>query len=205
MESFFNKLFSSVRDGVITVAHGNEKYDVEFEPGQVEGGRVTVGELRDSCVEFTKAPRQQIRLLYRGKLLSQDAVKLSDVGIRSGSKVLCMATKNLPRNGGNDASERKERELANARNNPIEALLKLRGSIERDIEPEVERYLAAEENKEQHDRLAELLLQKLFLLDGIVATETFAEDQRLELRQKRKEAVQYAQGLLDRIDKQVKE
>ena len=210
--SLFSKLFSQARANVVVVAHGNDKYDVEFDEGAIECGVATVGELRDSCVGITSCPRERVRLLYRGKLLQDDQVKLKSVGIQSGSKVLCMASRDIvtTETPAARAAKKKQEEQERLKNDPLGALASLMTDIQVNLEPAVRDYIATArqanptKRQEKHDRLAELLLQKLFLLDGITSREGADDAERDQLRQKRKDGVKYTQGLLDEVDAAVR-
>jgi hypothetical protein len=215
MSGLFDKFFGIRKDNVIEVSHGKERYEIDFLPGYIESGSATVGDLRQQCTEFTKTSPAHVKLLFRGKILSDDAVKLAAVGMKSGSKVLCMATREpLAQQGGDAAGLAAARQRQQAleekkrqeqRQTPLEALNALLGGIEQELAPEVDSFtganrMADNQRQEQHDRLAELLLQKLFALDGIVSREDASESDREALRKRRKEGVQYTQGLLDRVD-----
>ncbi|ORY82096.1 hypothetical protein BCR37DRAFT_393131 [Protomyces lactucae-debilis] len=214
MASIFDKFFGTRKDNIIEVSHGKDRYEIDFLPGSIESGSATVGDLRQQCTEITKTPANHVKLLFRGKILGDDAVKLVSVGMKSGSKVLCMATREpLAQQPGNvDVAAARQRQQAleekkkeEALLSPLEQLNALLAGIERDLAPQVEMYtgpevMEAKQRKEQHDMLAELLLQKLFALDGIVSRDDAGEGDREALRKRRKEGVQYTQGLLDRVD-----
>lgn len=231
--SFLSKFFSPAKANTVVVAHGSDKYDVEFDEGAIEGGAASVGELRESCVGITSCPAGRIKLLYRGKILADDSVKLKAVGIQAGSKVLCLASKETPSAAASSstaaavsqdtpaarAARKKQEEQERLRTDPLGALGALVDDIRSSLEPSVRNFVSGfssaptasgvataantsdlAKRQEQHDRLAELLLQKLFLLDGITSREGADDAERDELRQKRRDGVKYTQGLLDEVD-----
>lgn len=128
----------------------------------------TVSELRRRCTFC-----QNGRFLYRGRILEDDKT-LGSYGMKPGSRVLCTG----PRI---------------AKKNDIDGLMQEIKALE----PEVKKYVQAPDST-THDRLAEVLLQKLFALDGLTCDGT--EEEKNALRAKRKTGVKYAQSLLDEVD-----
>lgn len=207
--NIFDKVFGNKKPNTIEVSCGKDKFDIDFTPGSIEDGTITVGELRSQCTYITNTPAEYIRLLYRGKNLTNDTVKLSAVGMKSGSKVLCMA--------GKPAASQSKPDVRDVRTDgktpstqkvvltPVQQLSDLLNDIRKDLEPPVKAFVTnvpsqEKEKKDTHDRLAELLLQKLFALDGITCKDDALDAEREDLRSKRKEAVKYTQGLLDSVD-----
>ena len=188
--SIFDKFFSTKKANTIEVAHGKERYDITFPDNSIEDGTATVGELRSQCTYVTNTPNNQTRLLFRGKNLVDDAVPLRSIGMKSGSKVLCMAT---------------AQKVVVKKADPSSQLTELMAVIQTDLAPQVHAYTTnvptdEKTRKETHDKLAELLLQKLFALDGVVSADNASDANKEQLRTKRKEAVKYTQGLLDSVD-----
>ena len=127
-----------------------------------------VSVLRAQCTFCPNA-----RFLYRGKIL-EDGKTLASYGMKAGARVLCTGPR-IPKK------------------NDIEGLMQEIKALE----PEVKKYVGAPDPT-THDRLAEVLLQKLFALDGLTCDGT--EEEKNELRTKRKAGVKYAQSLLDEVD-----
>ncbi|CCG83217.1 BAG domain protein [Taphrina deformans PYCC 5710] len=213
--NIFDKVFGSKKPNTIEVSYGKGKYDIDFTEGSIEDGTITVGELRSQCTYITNTPGQNIRLLYRGKNLTNDTVKLSAVGMKSGSKVLCMASPSTAPpeqsvNNANGTSSELHNRQAAAVKSPSEQLDALMLVIRTELQPPVEAFTShvpddAKARKETHDRLAELLLQKLFALDGITCKEEASQAEKDEVRQKRKDGVKYTQALLDSVDEIVRQ
>ncbi len=226
MSHFFNKIFNSTsqseRGEYIEIAHGKSRYHIPFPPDSIQK-TATVGDLRVSCVELTHCPAEQIGLLFRGKSLVDNGELLKNVGMKSGSKVLCMASKHNHHGSTHNKTvdgEPRSKSLGNSgpggsskpvrvKVSPLEALDTLMITIREELEPGVIEFTAhppldIKRRREEHDRLAELLLQKLFALDGIHTPEEIAEAEKEVLRNKRKDGVRFAQGLLDRVDGIVK-
>lgn len=215
--SIFDRVFGPRKPNVIELAHGKERYDIDFAPGSIEDGTITVGELRNQAARVTNTPAENVRLLFRGKNLSNDSVKLCSVGMKGGSKVLCMASQSpLSSRDPISTTVAQGRSLpgsgkaAPVAKSPVDQLSELLMIIKQELEPLVERFVSdvpidGKERKETHDRLAELLLQKLFSLDGIACSADALEEEKAQVRQKRKEGVKYTQGLLDSVDDVVRD
>lgn len=205
--SIFDKVFGARKANTIEVAYGKDRFALDFPPGSIENGSATVGELRSLCTNITDTPAPNIRLLFRGQNLVNDTVKLASVGMKSGSRCLCMASKSTvppERVAKTQLHTPSETEVS-----PLQRLNDLLQVIQRELEPSVQRYVSSipsdpKERKDTHDRLAELLLQKLFALDGITSKDNATDGERDDLRQKRKQGVKYTQDLLDSVDLVVK-
>lgn len=211
--SIFDKFFGAGRKAnVIEVAHGKARYDITFSEGSIENGEATVGELRSQCTYVTKTPAQNIRLLFRGKNLTNDTVRLNSIGMKSGSKVLCMASQSATTDAHSSSNPTPPSQQSPAQAQktqttkaPLDQLSDLLRVIESDLYPQVIQFTTrtpsdAKLRHEQHDKLAELLLQKLFALDGITCADGAQEQERDAVRSKRREGVKYTQGLLDSVD-----
>lgn len=206
--SLFQKVFGSRQPNTIEIVHGKDRHLLRFADGAIEDGTITVGTLRAECTKITSLPVENVKLLYRGKLLTNNNVKVVATGMKSGSRVLCIAS--LPPDGAGEKSTHTNRTGVSAATikqvtSPAEMLADLLLVIQTDLEPSVKQFITQvpedpRQRKETHDQLAELLLQKLFALDGITCQDDADEDERLAIRTKRKEGVTYTQGLLDSVD-----
>lgn len=206
--SLFERVFGSRQPNTIEIVFGKDRFPLDFSEGAIEDGTITVGILRSQCTKLTQMPAENIKLLFRGKNLTDDNIKIISVGMKSGSKVLCIASKPpgpVEKASGRSAGSVKQKSTSNGVKSPADQLTELLSMIRQDLEPSVQEFVSEvpsqpKQRREAHDRLAELLLQKLFALDGIVCGEDAAEAEKDDLRRKRKEGVNYTQGLLDSVD-----
>ncbi|KAL2866711.1 uncharacterized protein BJX67DRAFT_124672 [Aspergillus lucknowensis] len=73
--------------------HRKVTYELHFPPYSINDGALTVGQLRQSAAEVTHtADPNRIRLLYKGKLLDNDALPCRLEGLKQHSEILCVVS-----------------------------------------------------------------------------------------------------------------
>ncbi|CAO3673465.1 unnamed protein product [Umbelopsis ramanniana] len=191
-------------DTEIELKWKGHKYDVNFDefPNGLE--QATLGDLKEKCKRITGVPVNAMKLLASGAVMKDDSSPLSLYGLRAGSKILML---------GQRPNAKQTEQTASG--NPEEASLVTRiqhimQEVNHDFvakikeyEQDVGKFMSSGQQdprvkKKLQDTgayLSEKLMQALFALDGIQCQPGFHT-----ARQKRKESVNFAQDLHDRID-----
>ncbi|CAO3689642.1 unnamed protein product [Umbelopsis vinacea] len=191
-------------DSELELKWKGHKYNVHFDefPNGLE--QATLADLKEKCKRITGVPVNAMKLLASGAVMKDESSPLSLFGLRPGSKVLLLGTR---------PNEKQTEQTASG--NPEEASLISRiqqiiGEVGNkfqkqmiEYEQEVGKFISSKQQdpklkKKLQDMgayLAEKLMQTLFALDGIQCQPGFHT-----ARQKRKEGVNIAQDLHDRVD-----
>jgi hypothetical protein len=182
---------------------GKSSYKIEFEfadftSDQQENG-MTVGFLRTKVSEIISHPLDTITLVFSGKKLTNDKAYLQDYGLKTDSKVLVISSKSKPR-----PKPKAKAPAPVVVKSPREKIQDVQTSMAGDLPGPITQFLeqtysSLDVLSDDHHRLSELVLQKMFLLDDV---ET-GEDQ--ELRQFRKSVINELHNLHENIDRSFKD
>ena len=162
---------------------------------------MTVGDLREKCAKALALPASNIQIIFNGMRLVSNDKTLNGAGIASGARILAMASKDRPIAQQTDGSVPSSRPVTPS----VSVVAQIDESLEKTrttLMGPVETYAESPPKslvkiKEEHDRLAELLLQQLLKLDQF---EIPMEGPDKEvIRAKRKDGVKWTQGLIDKV------
>ncbi|PYI06388.1 hypothetical protein BO78DRAFT_397340 [Aspergillus sclerotiicarbonarius CBS 121057] len=93
----------------LILKHRKEKYELHFPAYAINDGALSVGQLRQQAAKATRTPDpNRIKLLYKGKLLDNDALPCRSEGLKQQSEVLCVVSGVEP--GESSPSETSEAE-----------------------------------------------------------------------------------------------
>ncbi|CDH52022.1 predicted protein [Lichtheimia corymbifera JMRC:FSU:9682] len=190
----------------IEVKWQGRRFNVEFDDSELE--TATVHDLKDKCQKITNIEPARMKLLAYGAVMKNDSLSLNTYGIRSGSKVILMATPAADTANVDSTSAKSQEDQVLSR---IQAAIsKLTEEIVPDIdayEQRVKEYMSAggasdaKDPKQQRKLvdygtwLNEQLMHILFDFDGILCDSSFEK-----ARQQRKSGVHQCQALLERVD-----
>ncbi|KAL1965366.1 hypothetical protein VTN77DRAFT_5803 [Rasamsonia byssochlamydoides] len=90
---------------ILLLKHRGVTYPLHFPPYAIDDGALTVGEVRRRAAEKTRTsdPRR-IKMLYKGRLLKDDAVPCKDEGLKQESEIMCVVTEVRPGESTSDLS-----------------------------------------------------------------------------------------------------
>ncbi|RAK99013.1 BAG family molecular chaperone regulator [Aspergillus ibericus CBS 121593] len=93
----------------LILKHRKEKYELHFPAYAINDGALSVGQLRQQAAKATRTPDpNRVKLLYKGKLLDNDALPCRSEGLKQQSEVLCVVSGVEP--GESSPSETSEAE-----------------------------------------------------------------------------------------------
>ncbi|PWY65253.1 BAG domain protein [Aspergillus sclerotioniger CBS 115572] len=93
----------------LILKHRKEKYELNFPAYAINDGALSVGQLRQQAAKAMRTPDpNRIKLLYKGKLLDNDALPCRSEGLKQQSEVLCVVSGVEP--GESSPSETSEAE-----------------------------------------------------------------------------------------------
>jgi hypothetical protein len=82
---------------ILLLKHRGVTYPLHFTPYAIDDGDLTIGEIRRLAAEKTgTSDVNRIRILYKGKLLRDDAKPCKDEGLRQNSEVMCVVSEVRP-------------------------------------------------------------------------------------------------------------
>lgn len=90
---------------ILLLKHRGVTYPLHFPPYAIDDGALTVGEVRRRAAEKTRTsdPRR-IKMLYKGRLLRDDALPCKDEGLKQESEIMCVVSEVLPGESSSDLS-----------------------------------------------------------------------------------------------------
>ncbi|CAB5188540.1 uncharacterized protein OCT59_015406 [Rhizophagus irregularis] len=192
----------------IIVTWGKEKIHLDFlRQGAGSLEETTLKQLKERLKKITGVPVNGQKLVFSGAIMKDDTATLSSLGIGPSSKVLLMGTKPDDKDlvqtttGSPEEHaliERISQSIEKTRTNLIPQIESLETSAStflsnqstnNDIDKTKSKLI------DTHHYIIENLMQTLLTLDDVVCPPEFET-----ARKKRREAVQYTQGLIDRVD-----
>uniref|UniRef100_A0A1D1XCI9 BAG family molecular chaperone regulator 1 n=1 Tax=Anthurium amnicola TaxID=1678845 RepID=A0A1D1XCI9_9ARAE len=192
----------------IIVSWGKEKIHLEFErqgAGSLE--ETTLKQLKERLKKITGVPVNGQKLVFSGAIMKDDTATLVSLGLVPSSKVLLMGTKP-------DAKDLVQTTTGSPEEHAL--IERIAQSIEKTktkLIPQIESFevststflsnqsgnddndTAKSKLIDTHHYIIESLMQALLTLDDVVCPPEFET-----ARNKRREAVKYTQGLIDRVD-----
>ncbi|CAM0140356.1 hypothetical protein VKS41_007014 [Umbelopsis sp. WA50703] len=178
-------------------------YDVNFDeyPNGLE--QATLADLKEKAKRITGVPVNAMKLLASGAVMKDDSSPLSLYGLRPGSKVLLLGQRPNARQTEQTASGNPEEASLISRINHILKDMTDNKLKINEYEHEVGKFVQSRNQDPKAKKkllemgmyLSEKLMQALLALDGIQCQPGFHT-----ARQKRKEGVNLAQDLHDRVD-----
>ncbi|CAG8600874.1 7826_t:CDS:2, partial [Acaulospora colombiana] len=202
---FLNPMEDIQQKPRIIVSWGKERIYIDFEEngaGSLE--KTTLKQLKERLKNITGVPVNGQKLLFSGAMMKDETAALASFGLHPSSKVLLLGTRP------------NARDLAQTTNGSPEEhalITRISLSVEKtnatlisqieSFESSVAIYLSSTDHDlatrsklmDTHHFIIETLMQSLLTLDSVVCPPEFET-----ARQKRKEAVKYTQGLIDRVD-----
>jgi hypothetical protein len=171
----------------VRVQHLKALYDIEFDAQDSRSSKgVTVGFLRSRLTDLLKPKPNQTVVLYQIKpqrKLVDDTSFLSDYDIQTADKLLAILSgEKGPR------APVKQQPPPPPPKSPTEKIQEVLDDVEKNLVPHIQMFIDGppidgEDRTEQHRRLSEMVLQKMFMLDDV----DVSDDQ--DLRQFRKSAI----------------
>lgn len=98
---------NSTEDGpdILLLKHRGVTYPLHFPAYAIDDGDLTVGEIRRRAAEKTAATDlQRVKILYKGKLLRDDAKPCKDEGLKQQSEIMCIVSDVRPGESTSDLS-----------------------------------------------------------------------------------------------------
>ncbi|CAG8711152.1 18678_t:CDS:2 [Dentiscutata erythropus] len=183
----------------LIVNWGREKLHIEFtEQGTGSLEETTLKELKERLKEITGVPINGQKLVFSGAIMKDETATLTSFGLQPFSKLILMGSKPNTTSG----SSEEHALIARITQSVEKTKANLVPQIE-SFETSVATYLSSEDNDdtvkskltEEHHCIVETLMQSILTLDSVVCPPEFET-----ARQKRREAVKFTQGLIDRVD-----
>lgn len=172
------------------------------------GPEVTLGELRKAISEYTHLPINTFKLIHSGAVMKGDSFPVSAYSIRNGSTIQVVGTAGpVPGAGRNKqaASPTTSSNKGPTEQGLIELIQNELAQVRNRLAPGVQDFQSktglgarekqAENLKQEHTRLGELLLQSLLRLDALTP-----QSEWVDARTARKTAVKEVQNLLSQLD-----
>lgn len=185
-------------------------YTVTFEKGDAADARLgpTVGFLRQKVIEILQANGKaldNVTLIFSGKKLTNDKAALLDYGVTTGSKILVTIRKppgSQP--GATSSSTASPSPGPKPQLTPREKIQEALDFVKRELEEPINKFVKsppkdADQRTDQHRRLSEMVLQKMFALDDVDVSED------PDLRSFRKEAINKFHNYHAALDKAKKD
>jgi BAG domain len=159
----------------VFVQLADRTFKVEFEPKDCKGGPekgVTVGFLRERVADVAKVGPDRIILVHRGKKLVDDKTYLVDNYVKSRDKFFALISADRLSTKSTAGSKSATPTPPPKPRSPREKVQDVLDSVEQTLKGPVEKFIKEppsreEGREEQHRRLSELVLQKMFLLDDV--------------------------------------
>ncbi|RIB16622.1 hypothetical protein C2G38_2189448 [Gigaspora rosea] len=193
-----------VNTRLINSKWGWEKLRIEFaEQGTGFLEETTLKQLKERLKEITGVPINGQKLVFSGAIMKDETATLSSFGIQPFSNLTLMGLiPNAKDLAQTTSGSSEEHALITRISQSVEKTTILIPQIE-SIETSVTTYLSSENNDdtvksklaEAHHCIVETLMQSILTLDSVVCPQEF-----VTARQKRREAVKFTQGLIDRIE-----
>ncbi|RIB14603.1 hypothetical protein C2G38_2194613 [Gigaspora rosea] len=189
----------------LVVNWGLEKLRIEFaEQGTGSLEETTLKQLKERLKDITGVPINGQKLVFSGAIMKDETATLSSFGLQPFSKLILMGSKPNAKDLAQTTSGSSEEHALIARISQLVEKTKTNiiPQIE-SFETSVATYLSSENNDdtvksklaEAHHCIVETLMQSILTLDSVVCPPDFET-----ARQKRREAVKFTQGLIDRVD-----
>lgn len=211
----FRKLFggsSQKQDppkSVIVQVGKATNYTVTFEKGDASDAKLgpTVGFLRQKVIELLKANGKTldtVTLIFSGKKLTNDKAALLDYGVTTGSKILVTIRKPPGSQPAAASSSPSPSPAPKVQLTPREKIQEALDYVKRELEEPINKFVKsppkdADQRTDQHRRLSEMVLQKMFALDDVDVSED------PDLRTFRKEAINKFHNYHAALDKAKKD
>jgi hypothetical protein len=182
-------------EDILTIRHGSNEYLFKYPVNTIASHALNVGHVRDKCAEITGIPAKSLSLVCAGRQLKEreDNVTLQALGIEHGAKITAVGS-TPPR-----PSPSPQPKLG-----PVETIEAVRDHVVTTLLPLVNDFIAGnagesrDKREDMHRRLGETIMSQLLKLDGV-------ESEDPQVRARRKEVVREIQGMLDALDKALRE
>ncbi|KAI8364130.1 uncharacterized protein BYT42DRAFT_604134 [Radiomyces spectabilis] len=194
---------------IVHLKWGKHRFDVDLSEYNYDIQQVTVKELKEKCSRLTGVAPEHMKLLAYGAVMKNDALTLSNYGVRARSKIMMLSSPR-PEKPAHARPAASQEQAMGAEEKALLAKLEKIKSDMADITKDINRYedrvksfqKTSEEDAKEHKKLkdyavylGEQLMKTLFELDGLLCGNL--ETARME----RKEGVKKSQALLDRVDR----
>lgn len=200
-------------EDVLTIKHGSSEFLFKYPAHTIASHALTLGHVRHKCAQLAgTADTRPVALLCAGHRLdpAHDAATLQSLGVEHGARILVIS----PSAPTSSASSAPQHEPAKpgpakptepvsakpARSGPAETIEAVRSRVAVDLLPAVQAFIDGSGNNraETHRRLSETIMGELLKLDGV-------ETDDPQLRARRKAVVRQIQGVLDSLDRSLRE
>ncbi|CAG8465395.1 3137_t:CDS:2 [Ambispora leptoticha] len=192
----------------IIVSWGKEKFHIGFEKegsGSLE--ETTLKELKERLKSITGVPLNGQKLVYSGAIMKDENSNLSSLGIHAASKILLIGSKpDKTQLAETSSGSPEEHALISRISASVEKIRNTSLPQIESFETQVANYISSNNHQEiikvhqklteTHHLIVENLMQSLLSLDSVDCPQDFQV-----ARQKRREAVKFTQGLIDRADR----
>ncbi|KAF8973085.1 hypothetical protein BDZ97DRAFT_1779294 [Flammula alnicola] len=168
----------------VTVRWGTDRFEFQLPAPDTQ-----LAAIRNSIAQYTHLPYNAFNIVHDGAVMADDNAPISLYHLRPNSTISIVADKEMPVKFKNS----EQAQIAS-----IQAEL---AAVNKDLLPAHSQFLRdlatypKQSLSKEHSRIAELLLQALLRLDGIVPEQNWQA-----ARADRKAAVKQLQGLLDQLD-----
>lgn len=163
----------------VLIQLGDRTFKVEFEAEDCQGNiskGVTVGFLRQRVADVAKVGPERILLVHKGKKITDDKSYLIDNSVKTKDKLLALITADKLSTKKRGAKSQASRPTPVKPRTPREKVQDVLDSVEQTLSGPIEKFIkepptSENEIEEQHRRLSEMVLQKMFLLDDVDVSE----------------------------------
>ncbi|CAG8478194.1 643_t:CDS:2 [Ambispora gerdemannii] len=191
----------------IIVSWGREKFHIGFEKegsGSLE--ETTLKELKERLKSITGVPLNGQKLVLSGAIMKDENSSLSSLGIHAASKILLIGSKpDKTQLAETSSGSPEEHALISRISASVEKIRATSLPQIESFEIQVSSYISPNNHQETkvhqkltetHHLIVENLMQSLLSLDSVDCPPDFQV-----ARQKRRDAVKFTQGLIDRADR----
>ncbi|KAL8669831.1 MAG: hypothetical protein Q9168_005596 [Polycauliona sp. 1 TL-2023] len=99
---------------ILVLKHRSTTYPLHFPAYAIADGDITVGEVRRLAARETKTnDHHRIKLLYKGKILRDDAVPCREEGLKQNSEIMCVVSEATPHNHQSSSSASEDEMIEN--------------------------------------------------------------------------------------------
>jgi len=93
---------------MVVLRNKKRDYPMHFPAYSIAKGELKVGSVRDAAAKKMNAPTSQIKLLYKGKNLKDDARACKQEGLRDGSEIMCTVSEGVAEEGSEDDEDEED-------------------------------------------------------------------------------------------------
>lgn len=93
---------------MVVLRNKKRDYPMHFPAYSIAKGELKVGSVRDAAAKKMNAPASQIKLLYKGKNLKDDARTCKQEGLKDGAEIMCTVSESVAEEGSESGEDEED-------------------------------------------------------------------------------------------------